>query len=113
MKLTFRLSLSQPFSLSFSLFVLMESGEQLFFFFFEKPKKVISEILPGGPNVYPAARVASCWVRPWQRLMGFGFSTLESGLRALHSDRTRTMKLQQSFSVKRRKNERHTAVPDL
>lgn len=39
MKLTFRLSLSQPFSLSFSLFVLMESGEQLFFFFFLKSPK--------------------------------------------------------------------------
>ena len=52
----------------------------------KKLEKVTSEILLGGPNVYPTARVASCWVRPWQRLMGSDFSTLESRLHAIHSD---------------------------
>ena len=84
MKLIFRLSFF-PFLFPFFLFVLMESGEQL-----KKKKKklekVTSEILLGGLNVYPTASVASCWVCPWQRLMGSDFSTLESRLHAIHSD---------------------------
>ena len=88
MKLIFRFSFF-PFIFHFFLFVLMKSGEQ-----FKKKKKlekVTSKILLGGPNVYPAARVASCWIRPWQRLMGSDFSTLESRLHAIHGDWTRTM----------------------
>lgn len=46
--------------------------------FFEKSKKVISEILPGGPRCLPSSYGCLGLGLSWQRLMGSGFSTLEN-----------------------------------
>lgn len=65
-------------------FLLCIDGIQRALHFWKSPKRSFLTFCLGPPNVYPVVRVASCWVSPWQRLMGSGFSTLESSLCAIY-----------------------------